>query len=92
MKPSSTRTYYTVETYAIRKFPGVEAYWSCMGSGYGGKTIEEARERVKKELERIGVERLDGDVKLVITKTIENTVPVEEVIGSEASFFMLQNS
>ena len=50
MKPSTTRTFYTVETYAMRKFPGVEAYWSMMGSGPGGKTIEEARERVKKDM------------------------------------------
>lgn len=86
------RTFYTVETYALRKFEGSTAYWSCMGSGPGGATIDQARERVKKEIERIGADRLDSDVKFVITKTIETTEKAEEVLGSEVSFFMLQNS
>lgn len=61
-----------------------------MGSGPGGKTIEEARERVKKDMERIGTEHLDSKVKFRITKTIEVEETAEEVLGNEASFFMLK--
>ena len=43
------------------------------GTGPGGKTIEEARDRVKKDMKRIGMERLH-----------------DEIMGNEASFFMLR--
>jgi hypothetical protein len=59
------------------------------GVGPGGKTIEEARDRVKKDMERIGMNRLH-DVKFRITKTVEIEETAEEILGNEASFFMLK--
>ena len=85
-----TRTYYTVETLAFREFTDSEGHWSMMGSGPGGHTIEQARERVRKEMERIGIERLDRKVKFRITKKIEVEETAEEVLGNEATFFMLK--
>jgi len=85
-----TRTFYTVETLAWQEFPPSEGYWSECGSGPGGRTIEEARDRVKKEMERIGIERLDRNVKFRITKKIEIEETAEEVLGNEASFFILK--
>ncbi len=87
---SRTHTYYTVETLAWRDFPQSEGHWSMRGSGPGGNTIEEARERVKKEIERVGIERLDHKVKFRITKTVQVEETAEEVLGNEASFFMLK--
>jgi hypothetical protein len=89
--PKHTRTYYTVETLAWRDFTQSEGHWSMMGSGPGGKTIEEARERVKQDMERIGIERLDRKVKFRITKTVEVEETAEEVLGNEATFFMLKS-
>ena len=86
---SKTRTYYTVETLSLRKFYQSDANWVMSGSGPGGKTIEEARERVKKDMERIGMNRLH-DVKFRITRTVEVEEVAEEVMGNEASFFMLK--
>ena len=85
-----TRTYYTVETLAFREFEHSEGHWSTMGSGPGGKTIEEARERVKKDMERIGAKNLDRKVKFRIIKTVQVEETVEEVLGNEASFYMLK--
>ena len=85
-----TRTYYTVSTFVLREFPDSKGYWSECGSGPGGHTIEEARKRVKDDLVRIGVDRLDNKVKIVITKTVQVEEVVEEVNGAEASFFMLK--
>lgn len=59
------------------------------GTGPGGKTIEEARDRVKKDMKRIGMERLH-DVKFIITKTVEVEEVADEIMGNEASFFMLR--
>jgi hypothetical protein len=85
-----TRTYYTVETLVFREFSDSEGHWSMMGSGPGGHTIEQARDRVRKEMERIGIERLDRKVKFRITKKIEIEETAEEVLGNEATFFMLK--
>ena len=85
-----TRTFYTVETLAWRDFPQSEGHWSMMGSGPGGNTIEEARNRVKQDIERAGIERLDRKVKFRIVKTVEVEEIAEEVLGNEASFFMLK--
>jgi len=87
---SNTRTYYTVETFALRKFPDSEAYWTACGKGPGGKSIEEARDRVRREMDRIGIEHLTSNVKFRITKTVEVEEVTEEVMGNEASFFMLK--
>jgi hypothetical protein len=84
-----TRTYYTVETLAWREFPQSEGHWVMSGTGPGGKTIEEARDRVKKDMKRIGMERLH-DVKFIITKTVEVEEVADEIMGNEASFFMLR--
>lgn len=86
-----TRTFYTVETLSWRDFPGSEGHWSACGSGPGGKTIEEARERVKKDFERIGIDRLNSKVKIRITKTVEIEEIAEEILGNEAVFFMLKS-
>ena len=86
---SKSRTYYTVETLSLRKFSYSDDHWIMSGVGPGGKTIEEARERVKKDMERIGMNRLH-DVKFRITKTVEIEETAEEILGNEASFFMLK--
>ena len=85
-----TRTFYTVETLAWRDFPKSEGHWSMMGSGPGGKTIEEARKRVRKEMERVGATNLDRRVKFRIVKKVEVEEIAEEVLGNEASFYMLK--
>lgn len=88
-----TLTYYTVETYGLQKFRGQSPYWSNMGSGPGGKTIEEARERVRSDMVRIG-SNLAGNlnkVKFKIVKTVKTEEIVEEVLGDHASFYMLQD-
>ena len=85
-----TRTFYTVETLAWREFTDSEGHWSMMGSGPGGRTIEEARDRVKEDMKRAGVKNLNSKVKFRITKKIEIEETAEEVLGSEASFYMLK--
>jgi hypothetical protein len=76
---------------ALRKFPQSAAYWTACGTGPGGNTIEEARDRVRKEMDRIGIEHLTSKVKFRITKTVEVEEVAEEVMGNEASFFMLKD-
>ena len=90
MSKQWTRTYYTVDVLAFREFEYSEGHWSINGTGPGGNTIEEARERVKKDMERIGSKRLDRKVKFRIIKTVQIEEAVEEVLGSEASFYMLK--
>jgi len=85
-----THTYYTVSTRVLQEFPDSAPYWSECGSGPGGRSIEEAQERVRKDMVRVGIENLDNRVKFVIKKTVEVTEVVEEVNGAEASFFMLK--
>lgn len=85
-----THTYYTVSTHTLRRFPGGAAYWAECGSGPGGNTLEEAQDRVRKDMARVGLGRLDNKVKFVITKTVEVRERVEEVLGSQSSFFLLK--
>jgi len=85
-----TRTFYTVETLAWREFTDSEGHWSMMGSGPGGRTIEEARDRVKEDMKRAGVKNLNSKVKFRIVKKVEVEEIAEEVLGSEASFYMLK--
>ena len=86
------RTFYTVHTMTLVKFRNQDAYWSETGSGPGGRTIEEARERVRKDMVRIG-SNLAGNldkVKFKIVKTVETEEIVEEIPGKEASFYLLK--
>jgi hypothetical protein len=85
-----THTYYTVSTHVLREFPGSGPFWSENGSGPGGRSIEEAQERVRKDMVRAGIKNLNNQVKFVIKKTVELTEVIEEVNGAEASFFMLK--
>ena len=88
-----TQTYYIVEVYDLyAPNSDTEPYWRAMGSGPGGNTLNEAHERVRKDMVRAGIENLNNQVKFVIKKTVEVTEVVEEVNGAEASFFMLKGS
>ena len=85
----NTRIFYTVRTMTLKRFPGRDAYKSEIGTSPGGRTIEEAHIRVRKEIERIGIHHLN-DVTFDIVKTVETEEIVEEIVGKEASFFMLK--
>jgi hypothetical protein len=63
--------------------------WTISGTGPGGKTLEEAHARVRNDMNRIGIDRLD-DVRFKIVKTVEVEEEVEIVVGSDAPFFMLK--
>lgn len=83
----SPRTYYTVHSYARRDW----GTWSPVGSGPGGNTIAEARERVRREL--ACCQENGGDmekVKFEIHKHVDTVEVAEQVFGNECSFFMLK--
>lgn len=84
------RTFYIVRTMTLVTTQNQNTYWSESGSGPGGRTLEEAHERVRKDMNRIGFKNL-SKVKFDIVKTIETEEFVEEIPGTEASFFMLKD-
>jgi hypothetical protein len=83
------RTFYSVRTMTRVKSPNQDPYWAESGSGPGGRTLEEAHNRVRKDMERIGHRDLDK-VKFNIVRTVETEEIVEEISGNHASFFMLK--
>lgn len=83
------RTFYIVRTMTLVTTQNQNTYWAETGSGPGGRTLEEAHRRVRKDMERIGIKNLDR-VKFDIVKSIETEEFVEEVMGNQASFFMLK--
>ena len=82
------RTFYSVRTMTRVKFQNRD--WVESGSGPGGRTLEEAHERVRRDMALIGLKNLDK-VKFTIVKTIETEEIVEEIPGTEAPFFMLKD-
>lgn len=83
------RTFYIVRTMELTTTQNQNTYWAETGQGPGGRTLEEAHNRVRKDMERIGLKNLNK-VKFNIVKSIETEEFVEEVMGTEASFFMLK--
>lgn len=83
------RTFYIVRTMELTTTQNQNTYWAETGQGPGGRTLEEAHRRVRKDMERIGIKNLDR-VKFDIVKSIETEEFVEEVMGNQASFFMLK--
>lgn len=84
------RTFYIVRTMTLVTTQNQNTYWSESGSGPGGRTLEEAQARVRKDMARIGIKNLDK-VKFDIVKSIETEEIVEEIPGTEAPFFMLKD-
>jgi hypothetical protein len=83
----SSRTYYTVHSYVLRDW----GTWSPMGSGPGGRTLEEARERVRRDICRAQEVGSDMEkIKFEIHKHVDTEVVAEQVLGNECSFFMLR--
>ena len=83
-------TFYTVHSlYWNEGSEYVAPYWATGGCGPGGKTIEEAHQRVCEDMKRIQPDMLDK-VKFKITKTTKVEEDVEEIPGTHASFFMLK--
>ena len=83
------RTFYIVRTMTLVTTQNQNTYWSESGQGPGGRTLEEAHQRVRKDMERIGLRNLNK-VKFNIVKSIETEEIVEEISGTEAPFFMLK--
>lgn len=83
------RTFYIVRTMTLVTTQNQNTYWAESGSGPGGRTLEEAHARVRKDMERIGHKNLNK-VKFDIVKTVETEEFVQEVMGHDAPFFMLK--
>lgn len=83
------RTFYLVRTMELVTSQNQNTYWSENSQVPGGRTLEEAHNRVRKDMARIGLKNLDK-VKFNIVKSIETEEIVEEIPGTEASFFMLK--
>lgn len=86
---SHVRTFYIVRTMELVTTQNQNVYWMETGQGPGGRTLEEAHARVRKDMARIGFKKLNS-VKFNIVKSIETEEIVEEVPGTEAPFFMLK--
>ena len=82
-------TFYKVQSYALQDSKNGLHSWREMGSGPGGHTIEDAQERVRKDMARIPVEKLHL-VKFAIVKSVTEEELVEVVEGKHASFYLLK--
>ena len=62
-----------------------------MGSGPGGKTIDEARERVRRDIVRCHENGADMEkIKFEIHEHVDTEVVADQVLGNEFSFFLLK--
>jgi hypothetical protein len=69
-------------------------FWSPSSSIPGGKTLEEAHKTAREEISRINRINPKGlkNVRFKIEKSVTETTVVEEINGSEISFFLLKTA
>ena len=88
----TTRTLYNVISYGWTDYGGESKNggWGVMGYSPGGTSIDDAVKYVRDRLQKTKPEHLNY-VKFVITKTVEVTEEVKEILGKESSFFLLKD-
>jgi len=86
-----TTTFYRLDIEVYNKKIN---FWSPSSSIPGGKTLEEAQQKAREEISRINKFNPKGlkNVRFKIEKSVTETTVVEEINGSEISFFLLKTA